>query len=328
MTTSASTYTLGGMNTIEVRELMHFTTVADALHFGAAAETLGISQPPLSRSIALLERRLGIRLFDRTTRRISLTPAGETFLADCRRILTEMDAAIRRAQRVGKSRSLKLAVRPGAGQGVLTGLLNSYSGLPGSGPVEVLYCYDEVSALHTGVADVALMCATSSTDGLELLELGDERPIAALPAGHPLAGRSTLAMADLRRLAEFSDALPNEPLDAIVDRVARGLLVIVVGEGVADRLGADVIAVPVVDYPITHLVLAWPADQANASRDNLVGLSQKLAVQENLAPVAHPAVARSDQALPEGPPVAPVQAEPNVGPRARRARAVTRTRTG
>src|ERR1700684_3520457 len=63
MTTSASTYTLGGMNTIEVRELVHFTTVADALHFGAAAETLGISQPPLSRSIARLERRLGGPLF-------------------------------------------------------------------------------------------------------------------------------------------------------------------------------------------------------------------------------------------------------------------------
>src|SRR6266700_669636 len=113
MTTSASTYTLGGMNTIEVRELVHFTTVADALHFGAAAEKLGISQPPLSRSIARLERRLGFPLFHRTTRRISLTPAGEVFLADCRRLLAEMDGAIRRAQRVAKSGSLKLALRPG-----------------------------------------------------------------------------------------------------------------------------------------------------------------------------------------------------------------------
>jgi hypothetical protein len=176
---------------------------------------------------------------------------------------------------------------------VLTELLNSYAELPGSGPVEVLYRYDEVSALHSGVADVALMCATSTTDGVELLELGDERPVAALPAGHRLAGRSTLAMADLRNLPEFSDALPNEPLDAIVDRVARGLLVIVVGEGVADRLGAAVTAVPVVDYPITHLVLAWPADQAHASRGELVGLAQRLAVQRNLAPVAPRAGAQS-----------------------------------
>ncbi len=288
MTTSASTYTLGGMNTIEVRDLVHFTTVADELHFGAAAERLGISQPPLSRSIARLERRLGFPLFHRTTRRISLTPAGEVFLADCRRLLAEMDGAIRRAQRAGKSGSLKLAVRPGAGQGVLTGLLNSYAELPGSGPAEVLYCYDEVSALHAGAADVALMCATSTTNGLELLELlelGDERPVAALPAGHRLAARSSLAMADLHSLPEFSDALPHEPLDVIVDRVARGLLVVVVGEGVADRLGAAVTAVPVVDYPITHLVLAWPADQAHAPRAELVRMAQGLALQDRLAPV-------------------------------------------
>jgi len=264
------------MNTIEVRELVHFTAVAEALHFGGAAATLGISQPPLSRSIARLERRLGFPLFHRTTRRISLTPAGEVFLADCRRLLADMDGAIRRAQRVGKSGSLKLAVRPGAGQSVLTGLLNSYAELPGSGPVEVLYCYDEVSALRTGAADVALMCATSTTDGLERLELGDERPVAALPAGHCLAARSSLAMADLHSLPEFSDALPNEPLDAIVDRVARGLLVVVVGEGVADRLGTAVTAVPVVDYPITHLVLAWPADQAHAPRAELVRTARGL----------------------------------------------------
>src|ERR1700690_2845750 len=145
MTTSASTYTLGGMNTIEVRELVHFTTVADTLHFGAAADRLGISQPPLSRSIARLERRLGFPLFPPPTRRISLSPAGEVFLADCRRLLAEMDAAIRRAQRVGKPGSLTLAVRPGAGQSVLTGILDSYAELPGSGPAEVLYCYDEAA---------------------------------------------------------------------------------------------------------------------------------------------------------------------------------------
>jgi DNA-binding transcriptional LysR family regulator len=288
MTTSASTYTLRGMNTIEVRELAHFTAVADALHFGAAAERLGISQPPLSRSIARLERRLGVPLFHRTTRRVSLTPAGEVFLADCRRLLADMDGAIRRAQRAGKPGSLTLAVRPGAGQNVLTGLLSSYAELPGSGPVDVLYCYDEVAALHTGTADVTLMCATSTTSGLELLELGDERPVAALPAGHRLTARSSLALADLRDLPEFSDALPHEPLDAIVDRVARGLLVVVVGEGVADRLGGAVTAVPVIDYPITHLVLAWPAGHAHAPRAELVRMAQKLTRQGRLAPSPGP----------------------------------------
>jgi hypothetical protein len=140
------------------------------------------------------------------------------------------------------------------------------------------------------------MCATSSADGLELLELGDERPVAALAAGHRLGARSSLALADLRSLPELSDALPHEPLDAIVDRAARGLLVVVVGEGVADRLGGAVNAVPVVDYPITHLVLAWPADQAHAPRAELVRMAQRLARQGRLAPVGHGAGAEPRRA--------------------------------
>jgi len=279
MTTSASTYTLEGMNTIEVRELVHFTTVADTLHFGAAATRLGISQPPLSRSIARLERRLGFRLFHRSTRRISLTPAGEVFMADCRRLLADMDAAIRRAQGIGKCGSLKLAVRPGAGQRALTKLLDSYAELPESRPVEVLYCYDEISALHTGAADVALMCSSGATNGLELVELYDERPVAVLPAGHRLAARSSLTMTDLHSLPEFTDTLPHEPLDAIVDRVARGLLAVVVGEGVADRLGVAVTAVPVADYPITRLVMAWPTDQPHTSRADLVRIARGLVLE-------------------------------------------------
>ena len=82
-----------------------------------------------------------------------------------------------------------------------------------------------------------------------------------------------------------SDALPTEPLDAIVDRVARGLLVVVVGEGVADRLGGSVTPVPVVDYPITHLVLAWRANQAHAPRAELVRMARGLALQGRFAPV-------------------------------------------
>jgi hypothetical protein len=104
---------------------------------------------------------------------------------------------------------------------------------------------------------------------------------------HGLVGRqarSSLGLADLRSLPEFSDTLPHEPFDAIVDRVARGLLLVVVGEGLADRLGGAVTAVPVVDYPVTHLVLAWPADQAHAPRAELVRMAGGLVRQGRLAP--------------------------------------------
>lgn len=72
---------------VDVRQLRHFVAVADALHFGKAADRLGITQPPLSQSILALERQLGASLFARTRRSVALTPFGELWLPHVRRAL-------------------------------------------------------------------------------------------------------------------------------------------------------------------------------------------------------------------------------------------------
>ncbi len=81
---------------IEVREARYFLAVAHTLHFGRAAELLGMSQPPLSQAILQLERRLGARLLDRTNRKVELTQTGRAFAAECRAIV----AAAQHAQEV------------------------------------------------------------------------------------------------------------------------------------------------------------------------------------------------------------------------------------
>ena len=81
---------------IEVREARYFLAVAQTLHFGRAAELLGMSQPPLSQAILQLERRLGARLLDRTKRKVELTETGRAFAAECRAIV----AAAQHAQEV------------------------------------------------------------------------------------------------------------------------------------------------------------------------------------------------------------------------------------
>ena len=78
---------------MELRHLQYFLAVAETQHFGQAAERLHMAQSPLSQAIRQLETHVGARLFDRTTRRVELTAAGEALLSDARRILDAVEAA-------------------------------------------------------------------------------------------------------------------------------------------------------------------------------------------------------------------------------------------
>jgi DNA-binding transcriptional LysR family regulator len=255
------------MNQLETRELTYFAAVADTLHFGRAADRLGITQPPLSRAIARLERRVGVPLLERSTRQVLLTPAGEVFLAECHTILAAIDMAVRRTRRTAEPQRITLAARPASGPGILPDLIAAGAQGPHGALTDVVFTYDEVGALRDGTADVALMCQTTAAPGLETMELGPERPVVLLPAGHPLSDRPFLTLTEVEALPGYEAQLPNEALDAMVDRVALGQLVVVVGDSVDDRLGGSVRTVPVQGYPITQLVLAWlPAARPAAAR--------------------------------------------------------------
>jgi DNA-binding transcriptional LysR family regulator len=83
---------------MELRHLRHFLAVADELHMGRAARLLGMAQPPLSQSIARLEKELGVRLFDRANRRLTLTQAGTIFIEEARASVLHADAALATAK--------------------------------------------------------------------------------------------------------------------------------------------------------------------------------------------------------------------------------------
>jgi DNA-binding transcriptional LysR family regulator len=230
------------MDRLETRELDYFIAVAEELHFGKAAERLGMAQPPLSRAISRLERRMGVRLLERSSRRVALTDTGAMFLADSRRVLDSLDAAVRRAQRAQQPGLLVMAVRPGTASGLIADLIRS----PEVGGHDVLFTHDRTAALRDGRADIALLClGTDDLTGLRTASLTEEAPFALVPRDHTLARRPAVTVAELG-------------LDEIVDRVVLGRLVTIVGSGATERISPEVTAVPVSDLPPTRLALAWP----------------------------------------------------------------------
>jgi DNA-binding transcriptional LysR family regulator len=90
------------MNSIELRHLRYFVAVAEELHFGRAAERLHVAQPGLSQQIQALERELGVLLFERTSRRVALTPAGAVLLTEGRRALAQTERALDQTRRAGR----------------------------------------------------------------------------------------------------------------------------------------------------------------------------------------------------------------------------------
>ena len=188
------------MNSLEARQLRYFVAVAEELHFGRAAERLSMAQPPLSRAIRELEGRLGVALFERTTRRVALTAAGEVFLQDAHSALDAIDLAERRARHAGRTApSLRLVLKADLDAGLLAGILAAYREEPEALPVElVLVGFDEqAQALRDGRADVGLLLAPYDDRALEAEPLLTEPMLVALAAADPLAARPSLCLADL-----------------------------------------------------------------------------------------------------------------------------------
>jgi len=114
---------------MDIRPLRHFAAVAETLHFGRAAERLGMTQPPLSQSIMALEKTLGAPLFVRSKRSVRLSPLGEAWLPDVLAALTAVDELPTTARRLrdGQTGLLSLSFVSTADYSVLPDLVSRYS---------------------------------------------------------------------------------------------------------------------------------------------------------------------------------------------------------
>lgn len=259
------------MDRLETRELTYFVAVAEELSFSRAATRLGISQPPLSRTIQQLERRLGVALLHRTSRRVALTPAGEVLLAEGHRILDALAATTRRTQRAGQPEpELVLVMKPGGDAGLLPTILSAYDAEPNAVPVRLLVCAvdHQERLLREGRADLALLhLPWDDPTGFACEELLVQSQVLVVPSTHRLAGRRTVRMADLagEPLARRPGVTPTKTTGQeirdggqLLELIALGRAVAVLPESISTQLRPGLTAVPVADAAPTTLALAWP----------------------------------------------------------------------
>ncbi|WP_127359611.1 LysR family transcriptional regulator [Actinacidiphila soli] len=188
------------MKELEVRQLRYFVAVAEELHFGRAAERLDMAQPPLSRAVRELERQLGVLLLKRTTRQVTLTPAGRVLLQDARTALDAISAAGRRARHAGETTPrLRLALKADIDGGLLPRILDAYAGEEAALPVELVLgpFGEQAQAVRDGRADAGLLLSPFDDRGLDYEPLVTEPFLVAMAAADPLAAQPCLRLADL-----------------------------------------------------------------------------------------------------------------------------------
>jgi len=280
---------------VETRELRYFVAVAEELHFGRAAARLGIAQPPLSRAVSQLERRLGALLLERTSRSVRLTQAGAVLLREGRAALDAVEAAEHRTRRAaaGGPPAVVLAVKAGASGELLAKLLDAVAAEPGSVPVDVLLCGpgEQGRLLRSGRADVALLHRPfDDTTGLDTEELVTEGQVVVLPAGHELTQRARLHLGDLTDVPDLppprwpraDGTYPAGPGPEVRDHtqllqlVSLGRTLVVLPESVRAQLREGLVAVPVVDAPAVTTVVAWPPHSRSRAVADLVRTAGRL----------------------------------------------------
>jgi DNA-binding transcriptional LysR family regulator len=188
---------------MELRQLEHFVAVADERHFTRAAEGVGIVQSGLSASIRFLERELGSPLFIRSTRRVTLTAAGQALLPEARRALAAARAGREAVEAVEGLRGGQLAI--GVAQVVVAGfdLIAVLADFQRDYPLVELNLWqaapvDHFAALRTGRLDLAFVPLLKPPDGdLEHIVVARDRIMAVCAPDHPLARRRSIRLNDL-----------------------------------------------------------------------------------------------------------------------------------
>ncbi|MFG2567156.1 LysR family transcriptional regulator [Streptomyces sp. NPDC048567] len=280
---------------MERHELDAFLTLAEELHFGRTAERLHLSTTRVSQTIAKLERRVGVPLFNRTSRHVELTAVGSQLEQEIRPAWTSIATAFGRAIDTGRglTGTLRVAFVGAAGGQLLAGVAELFRGREPGCEVQLREAQigEVFPWLRDHEVDTALVHRSAAEPGLACSPtLVREARMLAVPSGHPLSGQESASIEDLARvkLLRLSESVPDSlqqdrtpcvtpsgrPIEhahasatfnETLTRVGAGEGCFVVGAQVRRYYARpDVTYIPLRDAPPLEWALYWRADSATA----------------------------------------------------------------
>jgi DNA-binding transcriptional LysR family regulator len=192
---------------MDFRQFRYFVVTAELLHFGRAADRLGIAQPVLSQQIKTMEAQIGAQLFNRERRRVELTETGKVLLEGARDALAFADRAVKRAQGVARGESGSVAIGIVGSvmyEADVSRLLSDYC--QNRPNVNVLLnelpVLSQLEAIRNRNLDIAIVrrpIPAHLLEGLDYFTVSSQRLVAALPATHRLAGFASVKLQDLSK---------------------------------------------------------------------------------------------------------------------------------
>lgn len=291
----------------DLRQLRYFVCLAEELHFGRAAERLGIAQAPLSMQIRQMEEQLGAVLFHRTTRRTRLTSAGETLLRHAQALLDGAERAVAHTRAMSNETGgrLRIAGVSVALSHVLPPILREFRRLRPAVIVQVtpLDTTTQLRVLEKGDINIAFIRPTERAAFMQMEHLMSEGFVAALPKGHRLAAKPALTLNDFagesligyapilgaNYATIMTNALRRAGLQyrvvheaghtaAIATQVASGLGLAIMPSWIANHASPYLEFRPVTDLPQSiDLVVAWPMGETSAVTLDFVAVTKRLA---------------------------------------------------
>lgn len=189
---------------LDLRKLRYFLTVAEELHFGRAALRLHLAQPPLTRQISALEAELGFRLFDRTSRTVSLTAQGRHFLPYARAMLEQADLTESIAGKLAAGSAGQLVLGYASSIALSDLFSQAIQAFAQRFPeVQLTLVEGASSSLWSQVADgridigMSRLLPQNGQTEVRVMSLGEEPLVAALSSDNPLAGQAEVTLAQL-----------------------------------------------------------------------------------------------------------------------------------